>query len=246
MRSSQSRRCTLLDVMALIAATAIGFSLARTYSLEVLSNDFKRYPFLPRVLLTSWAYILAVLPVPAMWSIALFGLSLRRPRPDLRRLARQPGFVAAGAVTLVVAIRLAGFLTLIARTIGNRFSTIGALFDVLAMTGSYRGPVNVATVYNTAYFASSAFGTSMAVASLAAPGCERTLAIRARLARPSRSRPGGLLDWNHPLLVLVGLPHTLLRSTTLRSRDRLRVLLLTSRVARTRTAGPACLHRTRV
>ena len=87
MRSSQSRRCTLLDVMALIAATAIGFSLARTYSLEVLSNDLKHYPFLPRVLLTSWAYILAVLPVPAMWSIALFGLSLRRPRPDLRQFA---------------------------------------------------------------------------------------------------------------------------------------------------------------
>jgi len=164
MRSSQSRRCTLLDVMALIAATAIGFSLARTYSLEVLSNDLKHYPFLPRVLLTSWAYILAVLPVPAMWSIALFGLSLRRPRPDLRRLARQPGFVAAGAVTLVGAIRLAGFLTLIARTLGNRSYTLGAFFDALAMTVSFRGPVNVATVYNTAYFASSAFGTSMAVA----------------------------------------------------------------------------------
>jgi hypothetical protein len=119
MGTSQSRRCTLLDAMALIAATAIGLSLARTYSLEVLNNHLTPYPFVPRILLTIWAAILAVLPIPAMWSIALFGLGLRRPRPPLRRLVRQPGFVAAGAVTLVGAIRLAGFLTLIARTLGN-------------------------------------------------------------------------------------------------------------------------------
>jgi hypothetical protein len=37
-------------------------------------------------------------------------LRLPRPRPALRRLVRQPRFVAAGAVTLVVAVRLAGFL----------------------------------------------------------------------------------------------------------------------------------------
>jgi hypothetical protein len=37
-------------------------------------------------------------------------LRLPRPLPALRRLVRQPGFVAGGAVTLVVAVRLAGFL----------------------------------------------------------------------------------------------------------------------------------------
>jgi hypothetical protein len=164
MRTSQNRRCTLLDVMALVAATAIGLSLTRTYSLEALNNNLEHYPFIPRILLTIWEAILAVLPVPAMWSIALFGLRLRRPHPPLRWLVRQPGFVAAGAVTLVGAIRLAGFLALIARTLGNHVYTLGALFDAFAMTVSYRGPVNVATVYNTAYFASSAFGTSTAVA----------------------------------------------------------------------------------
>jgi hypothetical protein len=165
MRSSQSRRCTLLDVMALIAATAVGFSLARTYSQAVLGNDLKPYPFLPRVLLTIWAYLLAILPVPAMWSIAVLGLSLRRPRRDLRRLTRQPGFVACGAVTLVSAIRLMGFLTLLARTLGNRFYTMSiAVGDTFSVTVSYPGPVNSATVYNSAYFASSAFGMSMAVA----------------------------------------------------------------------------------
>jgi hypothetical protein len=163
MRPSQSRRCTLLDVMALIAATAIGFYLVRTYSLNVLNSDLTHYPFIPRLLLTIWAAILAVLPVPALWSIALLGLRLRRPRPDLRRLVRQPGFVAAGAVTLVAAVRMAGFLVLIARTFGR--TTLGALYDVWAMS-FFRGPINGATLYNSAYFASSAIGTSMAVAAV--------------------------------------------------------------------------------
>jgi hypothetical protein len=161
MRTSQSRRCTLLDVMALIAATAIGFYLVRTYSLNVLDSDLTHYPFIPRILLTIWATILAVLPVPILWSIALFGLRLRRPRPALRRLVREPGFVATGAVTLVVAVRLAGFLVLIARTFGR--TTLGALYDVWAMS-FFRGPIDVATLYNSVYFASSAIGTSMAVA----------------------------------------------------------------------------------
>jgi hypothetical protein len=163
MRPSQSRRCTLLDVMALIAATAIGFYLVRTYSLNVLNRDLTHYSFIPRLLLTIWAAILAVLPVPILWSIALFGLRLRRPRPALRRLVREPGFVAAGAVTLVVAVRLAGFLVLIARTFGR--TTLGALYDVWAMS-FFRGPIGVATLYNSAYFASSAIGTSMAVAAV--------------------------------------------------------------------------------
>jgi hypothetical protein len=148
-------------VMALIAVTAFGFYLVRTYSLNVLDCDLTHYPFIPRLLLTIWAAILAVLPVPVLWSIALFGLRLRRPRPDLRRLVREPGFVATGAVTLVVAVRLAGFLVLIARTFGR--TTLGALYDVWAMA-FFRGPIDVATLYNSVYFASSAIGTSMAVA----------------------------------------------------------------------------------
>ncbi len=165
MRSPEPRRCTLLDAMALVAATAIGFALARTYSLVLVGNELTRFPAVPRVLLTIWAYILATLPVPAMWSIALFGLSLRRPRPDLRRLVRQPGFVASGAVTLVCAIRLVGFLTLVVRTLGNRFYMLSlSVFDAFTVTVPYPGPVNVATIHNSAYFAASAFGISTAVA----------------------------------------------------------------------------------
>jgi hypothetical protein len=164
MRTPQNRRCTLLDAMTLVAATAVGLSLARAYSLESLSNNLEGYPFVPKVLLSIWAAIIAVLPVPAMWSIALFGLGLRRPRPALRRLVRQPGFVATGAVTLVAAVRLTGFLTLIARTPGIRFYTLGlSFFDAFSVRVSYPGPTRAATLYNSAYFASSAFGVSMAV-----------------------------------------------------------------------------------
>jgi len=165
MRTPQNRRCTLLDAMVLVAATAIGLSLARTYSREALNNNLEGYPSLPKVLLSIWAAIVAVLPVPAMWSIALFGLGLRQPRPALRRLVRQPGIVAAGAVTLVAAIRLVGFITLIARTPSNRFYTLGlSFFEAFSVQISYPGPTSAATVHNSAYFASSAFGVSMAVA----------------------------------------------------------------------------------
>jgi hypothetical protein len=165
MRTPQIRRCTLLDAMVLVAATAIGLSLARTYSQEALNNNLESYPLFPKVLLSIWAAIVAVLPVPAMWSIALFGLGLRQPRPVLRRLVRQPGIVAAGAVTLVAAIRLVGFITLIARTPNNRFYTLGvSFFEAFAVRISYPGPTSAATLYNSAYFASSAFGVSMAVA----------------------------------------------------------------------------------
>jgi hypothetical protein len=163
----QTRRFQLLDGMFLIAATAIGFAITRAYALEVLNNDLTPYPVLPRILLTIWACILATLPIPVMWSIAVFLLHLRRPRTRLRRLADQPGFVACGAVALVAAIWLVGLLTLLARTVGNRSCVVTLpLFDFarFSVTMSYPGPANAATIYNSAYFAVSAFAISVAVA----------------------------------------------------------------------------------
>src|SRR5689334_10653995 len=80
----QARRFHVLDGMVLIAATAVGFAIARAYALEALNNNLGPYPVVPRTLLTIWAYILATLPVPVMWSIAVFLLHLRRPHPGLR------------------------------------------------------------------------------------------------------------------------------------------------------------------
>ena len=212
MRSSQRRRCTLLDVMALIAATAIGFSLARTYSLEVLINDFKHYPFLPEILLTSWTYILRRAPGP--------GNVVDRP-VRLEPASSPPRFASVGSPAGIC--RRRGCYT-------GRRDPAGRLLDLdspdaresllyhsctlrclghdglVPWSGERRNGLQ--------YCLLCLVGTRNQHGrrcSLAAPGCKRTLAIRDRLARPSRSRPGGLLDWNHPLLVLVGLPHTLLR-----------------------------------
>jgi hypothetical protein len=163
MRTLQSRKCTLLDAMVLIAATAFGLTLVRTYAVDALSMDFTPIPSVPRLALTVWAHILAVFPLPVLWSIALFGLGVRRPRVPLRRLVRQPGFVAAGAVALVAAIRLMGFLTLIARTLVNRAPFL-LFFDAFTVKSLFRSPVPVAAIFDTAYFAATAYGTSTAVA----------------------------------------------------------------------------------
>jgi hypothetical protein len=48
-----------------------------------------------------------MIPGLAGLSIAVLGLRLRRPRPGLRRLARQPGFVACTAAAIVLGIRMA-------------------------------------------------------------------------------------------------------------------------------------------
>ncbi len=55
--------------------------LRRRSLMKALNNNLEHFPLIPRILLAIWAVILALLPVPAMWSIALFGLRLRRPHP---------------------------------------------------------------------------------------------------------------------------------------------------------------------
>jgi hypothetical protein len=161
------RRISVLDAMILTAATAIGLTIARSYSLELLRNDLPPYPPITRGLVTAWMYILATLPVPALWSLAILALRLRHPRPPLRRLVRQPGVVACGAASLVIAVRVIGFVTLLIRTYGNRYMTVTLLLDRrFAVTVPYPGPVNGSTVYASAYFAASAFGMSTAVAAV--------------------------------------------------------------------------------
>jgi hypothetical protein len=157
------RRISISDAMLLTAATAVGLTIARTYSVEVLRNNLAPYPSITRSLLTAWMYILATLPLPALWSLALLALWLRLPRPP-RRLVRQPGAVACGAASLVIAVRVIGFLTLLIRKPGTPFMTVTLLWDRFAVTLSHPGPVNFSTVYTSAYFAASAFGMSTAVA----------------------------------------------------------------------------------
>ncbi|MBX6311366.1 MAG: hypothetical protein IRY99_00355 [Isosphaeraceae bacterium] len=76
--------------MVLVAATAAGLALTRP-----LMN-------LP---VRSLKQVALAVPMLAFWTLAILVLRLRRPRPALHRLARQPGALACGAASLVWLVR---------------------------------------------------------------------------------------------------------------------------------------------
>ncbi len=99
-----ARKMTLLDLMILVAAMALGFKIVRDIVPGVAhmvptGPDF--WFLMPRWLMNASILILASWPLPAMVTIALLLIRIRAPRPTLRRLARQPGFVAGLAVTMI-------------------------------------------------------------------------------------------------------------------------------------------------
>ena len=106
---SEVRRFTIVDGMILVAATAVGLVGARSNVIE--GRDSLSWD--P----TWWSYgnleagivsFAVVIPPAAAWTAAVVILRLRSPRPRGRRLARQPGMVAAcsamGAMAVVVAL----------------------------------------------------------------------------------------------------------------------------------------------
>jgi hypothetical protein len=115
------RRFTLLDAMILVAATACGLAvdgglnaLIRSTngldSMDLLGALFgdRDYPELAGLLM------LMTMPVAAAWTLALIPLRLLKPRPSLRRLARQPGWMAACAFAVALAFSSAVFGGLVA------------------------------------------------------------------------------------------------------------------------------------
>jgi hypothetical protein len=89
----------LSDVLVLIAAIAVGLASTRIGLRHLAEGtDQKRYAF--RI----DQFFCFATPVLLSLSLAIFGLSLRRPRPPLVRLVREPGFAAIGAVTSVFLI----------------------------------------------------------------------------------------------------------------------------------------------
>ena len=121
MPNSARRRFRLLDAMILVAATALGFAITQwighatdgEVSWGALREEFRECvdQYTGKVclgvtqeaailgLMTAWL----IMPLAAMWTLALIPIRLLGPRPRLRRLARQPGIVAtcAAGVTIV-------------------------------------------------------------------------------------------------------------------------------------------------
>jgi hypothetical protein len=124
MRPPAGRGFRLLDAMILMAAIAVGFALARMGAARVLG--YETGPFSPaaRWPLRAWLVVLAAVPHVAPIAPALLCIGLLPPRPDLRRLASRPGFVACLALTIVLVVRAAGFLALWARTLGSPFARV--------------------------------------------------------------------------------------------------------------------------
>jgi hypothetical protein len=120
MSKPERRRVTLFDVMALIAATAIGLSLAQLGWPRNAANPAGAWIFAWPVFPAkpsgypskTWMLPVAeraapLLPCLAAWTGAFLATRLHAPRPRRRRLVLQPGFVAAVAALSVLAIESA-------------------------------------------------------------------------------------------------------------------------------------------
>ncbi len=110
MLTTAPRKFGIFDAMVLVAAPALSLVLIREYL-----DD-------PRVLRTVWGipndqsiaslwrlgsiYSGLLSPLAVSLSLALFILRLRQPRPDRRRLLRQPGMVASTTILIVTSVFL--------------------------------------------------------------------------------------------------------------------------------------------
>ena len=162
-----SRPFTILDSMVLIASTALGFVTMRLYAVPLLQFELSALPTFPRLWLTAYRYIVVVMPLTLTWSFAGFLLAFRRPRSPLRRLIRQPGFVACGAVSVVIAIRVTGYLTLWLRGVYRNVGVFGMDYwqaFTIPFSRLGRGPILVFADYAGPYFSTTAFGVTTAVA----------------------------------------------------------------------------------
>lgn len=106
MPATAVRRFTLLDGMILIAATAAGIACSRGLWLVLVVEEVSMPTSTAAALELGVYVLLAILPLLPIWTAAIFFLRLRRPRPNLRRLSRQPGFVACLAVVSTLGLFL--------------------------------------------------------------------------------------------------------------------------------------------
>lgn len=128
MHSPIARGFNIVDGLLLISASALGFAVWKHNLVNVWgipwrgSNvDADGVP----LDLDRWVDLASVLVACQAWGT--IALRLRRPRPRLCRLGRQPGFIAC------VAVSLSSLLDTMMRLVGNRAALHGNLADAIAL-----------------------------------------------------------------------------------------------------------------
>ena len=115
------RRLSLSDASILIAATALGLVMARyVVGLNLMAISPTPGDRAARIERIWMVTIHLASPMLVTLSLAAFAISLRRPRPPLRRLAREPGFVALAVIAMTTAYYSVHFA---ARLCGNYYSS---------------------------------------------------------------------------------------------------------------------------
>jgi hypothetical protein len=99
------RRFHLLDGMVLIVATGLGLArVGPLFHLAMSPEASISGPGFSEAIVRVWAWSLLCVPCLATWSIALVLLGLRRPRPWVKLLARQPGWLACLGASLILIV----------------------------------------------------------------------------------------------------------------------------------------------
>jgi serine/threonine protein kinase len=134
------------DARIVIATTVAGLALIQatppSYP-EELIRLFQNQP--PGPIPSALLWVVGSLPCVVMWMLGLLALRSRRPRPDLRRLALEPGTAACGIAALGMTV--AGFLTFLVLTIpGNWRGAPSLLLRLMPLT-SYMAAVPVVAAW---------------------------------------------------------------------------------------------------
>jgi hypothetical protein len=99
-RPPNKRRFRIVDLMVLVAATAVAFAIYRNglrpgMTFTTLGTHAEAWLFF-------WMH--QVTPFPAMWSIAVFAIDMFDSSKRRRREARHAGVIACCAATVVIAV----------------------------------------------------------------------------------------------------------------------------------------------
>jgi hypothetical protein len=113
MRQTAKRAFTLIDAMIVIAASALSLVMIRDYLNDERVLRILSAPdvwSISQIWIRGCVYVGVLAPLAVSLSLALFILRLRRPRPEMRRLLRQPGMVASTATVIAGCLFVLKFL----------------------------------------------------------------------------------------------------------------------------------------